>query len=79
MLTHATEYYSGLFGPETEHNIHIDPSLWDEVEKVSIEDNLMLCSPFSENEIKDALFHMEKIKLLDQIRSLLSFINHTGI
>jgi hypothetical protein len=35
LLKHATEYYSNLFGPEEEHQIQIDQSLWDEIEQVS--------------------------------------------
>jgi len=62
LLNHATEYYTNLFGPEEDHNIHIDQSLWDEVEKVSDVDNENLCKPFCEQEIKDALFQMEKHK-----------------
>lgn len=62
LLKHATEYYSELFGPADDHNIHIDSSLWDELEKVSDDDNIMLASPFSESEIKEALFQIEKHK-----------------
>lgn len=59
LLRHATEYYSELFGPEVEHNIHIDPSLWDGIVKVNESENEELCSPFSEEEIRKALFQME--------------------
>lgn len=63
LLQHATEYYFSLFGPEDDHNIHIDSSLWESVEKVSESDNILLCTPFSETEIKEALFQMEKNKV----------------
>jgi len=62
MLNHATEYYTNLFGPEKQHNVHIDKSLWDDVQKFSNDDNEWLCKPFCEREIKDALFEMEKNK-----------------
>lgn len=62
LLKHATEYYTTLFGPEEDHNIHIDQSLWEELEQVTNQDNEALCRPFSESEIKDALFQMEKNK-----------------
>jgi hypothetical protein len=62
LLKHATEYYSNLFGPEVEHRIQIDQSLWNELEQVSELDNENLCKPFSEQEIKEALFQMEKHK-----------------
>jgi hypothetical protein len=63
LLKHATEYYSELFGPTDEHNIHLDDSIWAEVEHVSEADNKQLCCPFSENEIKETLFQMEKNKV----------------
>jgi len=62
LLNHATDYYTNLFGPEEDHNIHIDQSLWDEVDKVLDEDNEKLCKPFSEQKIKDALFQTERNK-----------------
>ena len=60
MLNHATEYYTELFGPTDDHNIYVDPSLWEELEQVSEEENQMLTKPFSELEIKEALFQMKK-------------------
>jgi mannosylglycoprotein endo-beta-mannosidase len=63
LLNHATEYYANLFGPEEEHNIHIDSSLWAELAQVTDHDNPLLCSPFSESEIKEALFSMERNKV----------------
>jgi mannosylglycoprotein endo-beta-mannosidase len=56
IIKHATEYYSDLFGPGEEHDIHIDNSLWDELEHISESDNIHLCEPFTESEIKEALF-----------------------
>jgi len=46
LLKHSTDYYSDLFGPEESHNIHIDQRLWDELVKVSEEENDDLCRPF---------------------------------
>lgn len=40
LLSHATEYYKELFGPKPRYDI----------------DNMTLCRPFSEAEIKNALF-----------------------
>jgi mannosylglycoprotein endo-beta-mannosidase len=62
LLKHTTKYYAALFGPEIEHNIHIDNIMWQELPKVSEEENIDLCKPFSESEIKTALFSMEKNK-----------------
>lgn len=51
-----------IIGSERDHNIHIIPSLWDEIEKVPDVDNENLFGPFSKQEIKDALFSMETNK-----------------
>jgi hypothetical protein len=62
LLSHATKYYSDLFGPGVDHNIHMDQSLWANLETVSESDNEDLCKPFSKSEIKDALFQMDRNK-----------------
>lgn len=51
-----------MFGPEEDHSTHIDQTLWNELEQVSVQDNELLCRPFSEQEIKIALFQMERNK-----------------
>jgi len=61
-LDHATQYYKQLFGPAPGNILPIDPNLWLDDEKVTKEDNLLLTQPFSESEIKYALFQMEKNK-----------------
>jgi hypothetical protein len=58
----ATEYYKSLFGPGVGNVYEIYPHLWEEEEKVSIEENEELIKPFLEEEIKAALFQMEKNK-----------------
>lgn len=68
LLRHATEYYSELFGPRENHNLHFDQSLWDDMEHVTKLENEELCKPFSETEIKGALFQMEKTKLRGLIK-----------
>lgn len=62
LLKHATEYYTNLFGPVDNHDIHIASNLWDELSKDSDGENEELCKPFSELEIKEALFQMETNK-----------------
>jgi hypothetical protein len=59
LLKHATEYYTNLFGPEEDHDIHIDQNLWNETPRVTECDNEELCKPFTEAEIKEALCQME--------------------
>lgn len=62
LLKHAFEYYSDLFGPMPQHDIHLDSSIWNNSYMLSKSDNRILCQPFSETEIKEALFQMEKNK-----------------
>ena len=69
LLKHASEYYADLFGPPIEYEVQMDSDIWENIPKVSESDNALLCKPFSENEIKEALWQMEKIKRLALIRS----------
>lgn len=62
LVKHASEYYSELFGPVPQNNIQLDSSLWNNSYMVSESDNQNLCLPFSEAEIKEALFQMESNK-----------------
>ena len=62
LVNHATSYYKTLFGPDIGNTFPLDPSLWNNDEKVSEEDNSALIKPFTEEEIKFALFKMEKNK-----------------
>lgn len=62
MLKHASDYYADLFGPAQEFNIQIDPNIWESLPQLSDEENDLLCSPFTEAEIKSALIQMEKNK-----------------
>ena len=62
MLEHATLYYKTLFCPANNNVLPLEQSFWDEVTSLSPEDNELLCKPFSEGEIKEALFQMEKNK-----------------
>lgn len=69
LLTHATGYYTKLFGPTRGFNIQMNANIMDEIEQSSESDNEDLCRPFSESEIKAALFQREKNKvvILDSI------------
>ena len=62
MLEHATEFYKNLFGPEQNHPFPLDPDQWDSCELVQEFENNLLTRPFTEEEIKEALFQMEKNK-----------------
>jgi hypothetical protein len=62
LLKHATSYYKSLFGPGEGDAIDVDPSLWPEESMVNTQENYDLTKPFSEEEIKFALFQMDKNK-----------------
>lgn len=73
LLKHATKYYSDLFSPGENHDIHIDQSLWAELDHVSDAKNEELCKASSELEIKTALCQMEKNKAADPDRIPIEF------
>lgn len=59
LLDHATAYYKNLFGPASGNLFHLAPDTWMDEEKLTEEDNLILTSEFTEEEVKKALFSME--------------------
>jgi hypothetical protein len=58
--------------------VQIDPNIWENIPSVSESENDFLCRPFSEEEIKIALWQMEKPKQLAQIRYQLNFFKAVG-
>jgi hypothetical protein len=62
LISHATSFYRGLFGPGEGNGFSLDSGLWDEGDIVTDEENGELIKPFFEEEIKKALFMMEKNK-----------------
>lgn len=62
LLEHATKYYKGLFGPADGTRISLSSGIFDNAISLTEEDNRDLCRPFSEKEIKEALFQMEHNK-----------------
>jgi len=55
-------FTKNLFGPKNYNPLPLDEDLWAEGELVSENGNNFLTRPFSEEEIKAALFQMEKNK-----------------
>jgi hypothetical protein len=51
-----------LFGLESSNHLPLDPGIWDLKEKLNEADNEILCKPFTVEEIKYALFQMERNK-----------------
>lgn len=56
MLEVASSYYKDLFGFEPGPNISLDALFWDNQDLVTSEENGLLEQPFSEEEIKNAVF-----------------------
>jgi hypothetical protein len=61
----AIEYYKGPFGPGEGNMFNVDHNLWRAEERVTSLENEELTKPFSEDEIKVALFQMERNKAFD--------------
>ena len=72
-MKHATDFYKNLFGPESGNPFPLAENLWDRGELASESDNELLTGPFSEKEIKDALFQMEKNKATSPDKILIEF------
>lgn len=56
ILNIATNYYRELFGAETRLDINISESFFSEGDKVTVGENILLEAPFSEEEVKKAIF-----------------------
>lgn len=56
MLNIPVMFYKNLSAKEERGNINLDQDFWEDNEKVTLEENEMLQAPFSEEEIKEALF-----------------------
>jgi len=78
-VEHATQFYKELFGLSTTPYIHMDPGCWSSSERVTMQENEELEKSFSESEMKEAIFSMEKIQPLTLTISQWNFINIAGI
>lgn len=76
LLKHANNYYRSLFGPPDNIRIPPSPELFGEASKLSDRENNELCKPFSEEEIKYALFQMEYNKAAGPDRIPIEFYQH---
>jgi hypothetical protein len=59
---HITSYYKDLFGPPEASHITLDDSIRGDIPQVSVEENQRLTDRFSAEEVKAALFQMEKTR-----------------
>lgn len=56
MLNHAVDFYKNLFAQEQNLGVHLDSNFWGEEDKVTSTENELLEAPFTEEEIKEAVF-----------------------
>ena len=59
---YITKYYKTLFGDPEEGNFTLDESRIEDIPQVYNEENAFLTTPFTEDEIKKAIFQMEHNK-----------------
>jgi mannosylglycoprotein endo-beta-mannosidase len=62
LKSYITNYYKNLFGPPEESSFSLDEAQTDDIPQVSIEENGLLTAPYSEKEVKKAVFQMEHNK-----------------
>ena len=75
-VKHATEYYKSLLGPAPGNILPLNEDFWNNGEKVDLQDSEELIKPFTESEIKEALFHMEKNKTVGPDNIPIEFYQH---
>jgi hypothetical protein len=61
-LKKYTKYYKTLFGPPKEANFSLDESQTGDIPQVSNEENAFLTAPFTEEEVRKAIFEMKHNK-----------------
>ena len=62
LKNYITEYYKGMFGPHIQNSFLMDETLRHDIPQVSEEENAALMAPFSDKEVKMAVFDMEHNK-----------------
>ncbi|XP_071683623.1 uncharacterized protein [Lolium perenne] len=66
LKSYITTYYKGLFGEPEESDLSMDESRTDDIPQVIPEENVILIAPYSEEEIRKAVFLMEHNKAPDK-------------
>jgi hypothetical protein len=59
LKSYITNYYKDLFGPPEESSFSLNEDRTDDIPQVSPEENGLLTAPYSEDEVKKAIFQME--------------------
>jgi hypothetical protein len=62
LKTYITNYYKGPFGLPEENNFTMVEDQNQDIPQVIVEENNILTSPFTEEEVKEAVFQMEHNK-----------------
>jgi hypothetical protein len=62
LKNYITEFYKGLFGDPLDNNISLDEEIIQDITQVSPSENELLTAPFTIEEVKEAIFQMEKNK-----------------
>ena len=62
LKNYITSYYKSLFGASDEGNVTLDETRTDDIPQVMAEENDILMAPFSEEEVRVAVFQMEHNK-----------------
>ena len=77
MLRVASDFYKNLFAEEERVDMALGPGFWDP-EDLFTEENDLLQKPFSEDEIKEAVFGSYACGLLGRMASLFCFTKSFG-
>ena len=56
MLEHAVNFYKNLFGEEPSNGVRLKDDFWDEDDLVTVDENEALQVPFTEDEVRNAVF-----------------------
>jgi hypothetical protein len=62
LKNYVTRFYKGLFGEPKQNSFSLDPDRTEDIAQVTQEENNFLTAPFTEDEIKKAIFKMEHNK-----------------
>ena len=62
LKNYITNYYKTLFGPPEDGHLTLDESQIGDIPEVSPEENTFLTAPFTEVEVRQAIFQMEHNK-----------------
>ena len=79
LKVYITEFYKKLFGAPEEFFSSMDETIGQDIPKLSEEENDILKAGFTEQEVKDAIFHMEKTRRRGLMAFQRNFTKSVGI